>query len=632
MLDKFRDHSKGWLAKLILALITVPFALWGIDSYLQQAGSNVAVAEVDGQSIGQQEYENTRQELFAQLQAAGKVDPALLEDPEVKKSIVDKLVLSKLLNAEVRKANFALADESLGKFIISLPEFQREGKFSQEQYDRLLTQNNMTPTQFEARMRRDLLVQQAREGVAAAAFVPNALFDGVMRVEHQQREVSVADVSVESFISQVKIEPVQVKDYYEKNKDKFRVPEQVRIEYLMFSANNLIPGMQITDDEAQKFYSENSSRFQGDEQRRASHILIGFGGKADAASKKAALDKAQAVLTEVKKNPTQFAELAKKYSQDPGSAQNGGDLGQFGRGMMVKPFEEAVFGMAPGAISDLVESEFGYHIIKLTEISGQGQTFDEVKANIRAELMYQKALAKFAEQAESFSNIVYEQSESLAPAAKEFGVQVQTSQWMSRADATKFFKNDKLVNAIFSDDVLKNKRNSEAVEAAPNTLVSARVVEYKPSAARNFSEVSPAIEQFLRQQQAIAMASKKGTELLSALREGKGGGELEWIPPVVIDRKNAQGLSDAVMKKAFAINVEKLPAFDGVENKGLGYSLIRVTNVVGASPGDGDEKKLAQGEMQEALAEEYMAAYLGSLKAKADISINQKVLQTSSQQ
>jgi peptidyl-prolyl cis-trans isomerase D len=631
MLDKFREHSKGWMAKLILALITVPFALWGIDSYLQQAGSNVAVAEVNGQNISLQEYENARQELFGQLQASGKADPALLEDPEVKKSIVDKLVLSKLLNAEVRKANFALADESLGKFIITLPEFQREGKFSQELYDRILTQNNMTPTQFESRMRRDLLVQQAREGVAAAAFVPNALFEDVMRVEHQQREVSVADIPAASFLSQVKVDPAQVKDYYEKHKEKFRVPEQVRIEYLMFSANNLIAGMQVTDEEAKKFYSENSSKFQGDEQRRASHILIGFGGKTDATAKKAALEKAQAVLAEVRKSPDNFAELARKYSQDPGSAQNGGDLGQFGRGMMVKPFEEAVFGMAPGAISDLVESEFGYHIIKLTEINGQGQTFDEVKANIRAELMYQKALSKFAEQAESFSNIVYEQSDSLAPAAKVFGVQVQASQWMSRADAAKFFKSDKLVSAIFSDEVLKDKRNSEAVEVAPNTLVSARLLEHKPFAARSFAEVSPAIEQFLRQEQAISMAGKKGAELLGVLREGKEAAELEWIPSVVIDRKNAQGLNDAIMKKAFSINVDKLPAFDGVEDRGVGYSLIRVTKVAGVTLSDGDERKLAQGEMQEALAEEYMTAYLGSLKAKAEITINQQLLQTSAQ-
>lgn len=632
MLETFREHSKGWLAKIILALITVPFALWGIDSYMQQAGSGAAVAKVDGNSVTMQEYGNAMQELRNQLQAAGKVDPALLEDPEVRQSVLDKLILSRLLSAEVRTRNFVLSDESLSKFIITLPDFQKDGKFSQELYDEILKQNNLSPTQFEARMRNDLLAQQARDGVAAAAFVPNTLFDSVMQVEHQQREISVADIKADAFLGEVKVAPAQVKDYYEKHKDKFRVPEQVKIEYLLFSANNLIPGLQVTDEEAQQYYTENAAQFQGQEQRRASHILIGFGGKGDAAAKQAAREKALSVLAEVKRNPGKFDELAKQHSQDPGSAQNGGDLGVFGRGMMVKPFEDAVFGMAPGAISELVESEFGYHIIKLTEIQGSGQSFNEVKTNIRAELIYQKALAKFVEQAEGFSNIVYEQSDSLQPAAKSFGLQTQTSQWMGRDDAMKFFKSDKLVNAIFSDEVLKEKRNSEAIEVAPNTLLSARVVEHKPSAARSFQEVAAPLEEFLKHEQAVAMAVKKGKEVVAALRQGKDAAGLEWIPSVVVDRKNAQGLSDAIMKQTFRVTADALPAFDGVENRNVGYSVIRVSRVDSAAPTDSDERKLLQNEMETALAEEYTAAYLASLKSRADITVNQQLLGGGQQQ
>lgn len=631
MLDTFREHSKGWLAKAILALIAVTFAVFGIDTYLQNAGSGAAVAEVDGKGVTVQEFGNAMQELRNQMQAAGKVDPALLEDPEVRQSVLDKLVLSRLLSAEVRQRHFALSDESLSKFVISLPEFQKDGKFSQEVYDEILKQNKLTPSQFEARMRADLLVQQARDGVAAAAFVPNSSFDKVMQVEHQQREVSIADIKAEEFLNQVKVDATQVKDYYEKNKEKFRVPEQVKIEYVMFSANNLIPGIQVTDEEAQKYYSENVAQFQGQEQRRASHILIGFGGKGDAASKQAARDKAMSVLAEAKKDPSKFEALAKQYSQDPGSAQNGGDLGLFGRGMMVKPFEEAVFNMAPGSISDLVESEFGFHIIKLMEIQGSGQPFDEVKTNIRAELIYQKALAQFAEKAEGFSNIVYEQSDSLQPAAKEFGLEAQASQWMSRADAMKFFKSDKLVNALFSNEVLKDKRNTEAVEVAPNTLLAARVIEHKPSAARSLSDISAALEGFLKHEQAVAMAIKKGKELVASLRQNKDVAGLEWIPEVVIDRKNAQGLNDAVMKQAFRTDVSALPAFDGVETPNVGYTLIRISRVDSAAPTDNDERKLLRSEMEGALAEEYMAAYLGALKGKADITVNKQLLEVNRQ-
>lgn len=628
MLETFREHSKGWLAKLILALITVPFALWGIDSYLQDAGSNVAVAEVDGQKVTAQEYGTALQNLRYRLQSEGKVDLAVLDDPEVKQSLLDELIQQRLLAAEVSNAKFTMADESLSKFILELPEFQKDGKFSQERYDAVLTQNRMSPSQFESRMRGELLTQQLRDGVAAAAFLPEGQFNGVMSAERQQREVSVSNVVADVFLPETKVDAAQIKAYYDKHQDRFRVPEQVRIEFVMFAANSLIPTMQVTDEEVKKFYEENSAKFQGDEQRRASHILIAFGAGADAAAKKAAQDKALSVLAEVKKSPNDFAELAKKYSQDPGSAEKGGDLGAFGRGMMVKPFEDAVFGMTPGMVSDLVESEFGYHIIKLTEIQGNQATLDELKGNIRAELLYQKALARFAEQAEQFSNLVYEQYDSLKPAADAMGLQVQTSPWMSRDDAQKFFKNDKMVNAIFSNEVLKEKRNTEAVEVAANTLLSARVVEHKPSAARKLEEVSTALEAFLKREQAAAMANKKGAELLAALRAGKDAAELTWAQPVVIDRKNAQGLSAAVSQQAFRVEADKLPAYAGVENSGAGYSLIRVSRIDSPALTDEDERKLAHDELQLAQSDEYMAAYLASLKARAKIKVNQKLLGT----
>lgn len=631
MLEAFREHSKGWLAKLILAFITVPFALWGIDSYLQGAGSNVAVAKVDGKGITVQEYGNALQETRNQLQASGKVDPALLEDPAVKESVLNKLIVTRLMNAEVRRANFTISNEQLGKFVVGLPEFQQNGKFSQELYDSILTQNHLTPSQFEARIRSSLLSQTARESVAATANMSHTVLDNILRVEHQQREVSIADIKADNFLAQTKVDATQVQAFYDKNKNKFLVPEQVRIEYAMLSANNFIPSMQVSEDEVKKYYAENAAKFQGDEQRRASHILFSFGGKTDAASKKATQEKALSVLAELKKNPKKFSELAKKYSQDPGSAEKGGDLGVFGHGMMVKPFEDAVFSMAPGAVSDLVESEFGYHIIQLTEIKGQGKTYDEVKASIRGDLMYQKALAKFAEQAETFSNMVYEQSDSLQPVVKNFGIQTQTSQWMSRDDAMKFFKNDKLVNAIFSSEVLKDKRNTEAIEAASNTLVSARVLEYKPAAARSFAEVRPALETYLKHEQAMTLASKKGGEVLAALRQGKDVAGLDWIPPVVIDRKNAQGLSDEVMKKAFTIDAAKMPAFDVIEKKNVGYTLIRINHVNSAVPADDAEKKPLAGEVQAALAEEYVAAYLAALKAKGNITINRQLLNSNVQ-
>lgn len=630
MLEAIRERSKGWLAKAILALITVPFALWGIDSYLHEAGSNVAIAKVDGETVTAQQYGNALQNLRNQLQSEGKTNPALLDNPEVKRSVLDRLITNKLLNAEVNRSKFTITDEQLAKYIIALPEFQENGQFSQELYDKVLEQNRLSPSQFENSIRADLLAQQVREGVASVAYVPDSISEQNLKAALQKREVSVAEIKTADFVSQVKIDPAEVKSYYEKNKDKFRVPERVKLEFVVLSANTLISGMQVSEEEAKKFYAENASKFQGDEQRRASHILIGFGVGATPQAKQEALNKAKSVLAEVKKNPEKFEDFARKYSQDPGSAQKGGDLGAFGRGAMVKPFEDAVFSMTPGAISDIVESEFGYHIIKLTEITGQAQTYDSLKPQIRAELMYQKAIAKFTEQAENFSNMVYEQSTSLQPAAAAFGLQVQTSGWLSRDEGAKFFKNDKVMNTVFSDEVLKERRNTEAIEISPNTLLAARVVDYKAAAPRTFDEVKAGIEDYLKLEQAAKLAIKKGEAALASLRQGKEAQGLEWIPPVVVDRKNAQGLTDLAMAQVFKINASKLPAYAGVADNKKGYLLIKVSGVDDAITADDAGKKAAEIELQAALASEYVASYLKSLKEKSKITVNTQLLSSSS--
>lgn len=631
MLEAIRKYTTGWLAKLILALITVPFALWGIDSYLHQAGSNAAIAKVDGDAVTVQQYGNALQNLRNRLQAEGKVDPDLLERPEIKQSVLDQLITTRLLNKEVRQSNFRISDDQLAKYIITLPEFQSDGRFSQEQYDQILSQNRLTPSQFENSMRGDLLLQQVRGSLASLAYAPEALANRTLGIEHQQREVSVAEIKTADFLPEVKVGPDEVRSFYDKHKDKFRVPEQVKLQFVMLSANMLIPSMQISDQEAKDFYQSNASKFQGNEQRRASHILIGFGPNPTPQAKEEARKKAEKILAEVKKNPDKFEELAKKYSQDPGSAEKGGDLGVFGRGAMVKPFEDAVFSMTPGAISNLVESEFGYHIIKLTGIEGQAQTLESVKPQIRAELMYRKALSKFSEQAEDFSNMVYEQSGSLEPAAKAFNLKIQNTDWLSREEGAKFFKNDKLMNMVFTDEVLKDHRNTEAVEVSPNTLLAARVVDYKPSATRDFEEVKAGIEDFLKLEKATDLAEKKGEAVLADLKQGKNAPNLDWIPSVTVDRHNAQGLTDTVMSHVFKIDAGKVPAYAGVTDGSKGYLLIKVSEVKNVADAAGDDASSGKSSLQTALASEYEAAYIESLRKKSDISINTKLMDTANQ-
>jgi peptidyl-prolyl cis-trans isomerase D len=632
MLNAFRNLTSGWIAKAILALITVPFALFGIDSYLNSAGSNVAVAKVNGSKISLQEYGKAVELVRNNLQKDGqKVDAALLESAELKQSVLDGLITRRLVNAEIIKSNFKISDEQLNQHILGIPDFQENGKFSEEVYQKVLAANKLTATKFEQEQRSDLLTQQARDGLGMLVSMPSDVADITLQYAHQQREVSVADIKTAQFVKDIKITPEEVKAYYDKNKDKFKTPEQVKLEFTMLSAAGLVSQVSVTDAEIKAFYDENSAKLQSGEQRQASHILIAF-GSGSAEDKAAAKAKATDILAQVKKSPKRFEELATKNSQDPGSATKGGDLGSFGRGAMVKPFEDKVFGMKVNQISDLVESEFGYHIIKLTAVTGAADSYEALKSQIKGDLLFQKAQAKYAELADEFNNLVHDQSGSLKPAADKFGLQVQTSGWLSREDGAKFFKNDKLMNAVFADDVLKEKRNTEAIEVSPNNLVSARLLEYKTSAPRTFDETKAGIEAFLKLEKGVQLATDKGNATLAKLKAGVDEASLEWIPPVTVDRKNAQGLTESVMNQVFTIDASKLPAYAGFMDGNNAYKIVQISAIKNALSQDKDAKKTAEAEFEDALKAEYLTAYGKSLKVKSDIVINRKLLETKSDQ
>lgn len=626
MLEALRKHTQGWMAKIILALIVVPFALFGIDSYLNQAGGQVAVAKVDGQKISLQEYSNSVENARNYMQSQGqKVDAALLESPAFKQSVLDSIITRRLVEGAIQDYRFKISDDQLSQHILGMPEFQSNGKFSEDTYNQLLSQNKLTPAKFEQSIRKDLAVQQVREGLSSLVFMPQKVAEQSLMSEFEQREVSVVDVKVLDFMNQVTVTPDQVQAYYNQHKTKFIAPAKVKLQFALLSAAGLVGSVSVTDEEVKQAYEENAAKYQGNEQRQASHILIGFNSSSSAAEKTAAKEKAESVLNQVKANPKNFEKLAIEFSQDTGSAGKGGDLGSFGRGAMVKPFEDAAFSMKVGDISDLVESEFGYHIIKLTAITGESSGFEAMKLQIKAELLFQKAQAKYAELADDFGNTVYEQSGSLDPVAKKFNVQLQNSPAMSKDEAAKFFKNDRLATLIFSDDVLKEKRNTEAVEVSPNNLVAARVIEYTPEAPRSYDEVKGGIESLLKAEAATKLAKQKGEAILADLKAGKAV-NADWITPVTVDRRNAQGLTDSVMRNVFKVNTHTLPAYHGFNEVNQGYTIIKVIAVNQKLKDNPEVADRAYKAYQAALGAEMSHAYVASLKAKKDIQLNAKVL------
>ena len=627
MLDSIRSVAQGWVGKALLALITIPFALFGIDSYLSSAGSNVAIAKVGKNNISIQAYDNALKNIRNRLQSEGKIDPAAPDLPEMKSFALNQLINDQLLDDEVKHANFAISDMQLTTYITGMPEFQKDGKFSQELYDQTLTDAKLTPNKFEARIRADLLAQQAQDNFAKLGFISNARAEQAYQLTNQQRVVAVAEIKTKDFVDQVKIEPAQVRAYYDQHKAKLMHPEQVKIEFLLLSAAQLITGVGVDDAEVRKFYDDNIDNIKAKEQRRASHILIGFGVNPTPEKKAEAKAKAEGLLAEIKKAPKTFEALAVKNSQDDESASKGGDLGVQGRGYFTPPVEKAIYDLKVNEVSNLVESEYGYHIIKVTEVIGENTDFETLKPQIKGDLMFKKAQDEFIKQAEGFSELVYTQSNSLAPAAKAFGSEVQKSDWLTRESAAKFFKdNSKFVDLIFSAESLKDRRNTAAMEVSPNNLVSARVVDYKPATHKSFDEVKEGIEALLKLEAAAKLASTKGEAALKDLRAGKSVADLQWTSEVAVDRKNAEGLTELAMTQAFKTDVSKLPAYSGLADKQQGYLLVKVLEAKTLKSEDPAAEKLAQNELETALNSEYLAAYKQSLREKAKVTVNEKLL------
>jgi len=623
MLDKFRSYAQTKAAQVILALVLIPFALFGIDSYLNQAGNNLSIAKVDGYKIALPEYNRAIENVRNRMMSEGKkVDPAMFDSFEFKESVVDGLITKQLINNDIKKSQFKITDQQLSQYIIGMPDFQKDGKFSQELYDKVLQNNQLNPKKFEESIRNDLLIQQVRDGLQKLTFIPPNNLTETLKATSQQREVTVAEFKTKEYMAKANISEKDMQAFYDQNKSKFLAPEQVKAEFVVFSLTSILPSITVSEDEVKAFYKTNADKYQNQQQREASHILLAASKNAAPAEKAKAKAKAEDVLGQIKKNPKQFEELATKYSQDPESAKKGGDLGAFGRGMMVKPFDDAVFSMKVNEISGIVESDFGYHIIKLTKVIGEGGGFDAIKPQIKAELIYQKAQDKYAALAEDFSNKVYEQSSSLDVVSKKFNLPIQKTDWISRNESDKFFKNEALMNALYSKESIKDRRNTEAIEVTPNNLISARVVDYKAQSTKPFAEVKKSIEDYLKFEAAKKLVATEGEAALKSVADASR--KIDWQATVLVDRKNTKGLSQAVTNHAYKMPTDKLPSYSGFVDGNNGYVIVKVSKVAFPNDDNEENKKEFASSYTEALSSEYLSAYLKGLKAKSSVSVNQK--------
>jgi peptidyl-prolyl cis-trans isomerase D len=408
------------------------------------------------------------------------------------------------------------------------------------------------------------------------------------------------------------------------------VPEEVSVEYVVLSADAVAAADKVDPAKVAEYYKANQSRYGEPEQRRASHILIAVKGGASEEEKRKARQHAEAILAKLRAAPGSFAEVAKKESADPGSASKGGDLGFFSRGMMVGPFEDAVFQLKPGQTSGVVETDFGYHIIKLTAIKpGKMKSLEQVRPEIEQALRKQESGKHFAEAATDFQNTVYDQPDSLKPAAEKFKLEIQHAQGVTRQGArVPALNNSKLLAALFSDDVIKSRHNTEAVETSPGTLVSARVVDHKAASLRPFDDVKDAIGKLLAQQEAVAAARKQGAELLAGLKKGEAS-KTSFDASKLVSREDPKGLGPADLSQVFSADASRLPAYAGADS-GDGYVVYRVSKVIDMKPDEAREKAV-QSELGRVNGAQEFKSFLDSLRTDAKVQINKDALEGKAQ-
>ena len=631
MFDAIRNSKR--IVQVFLGLIILPFAFWGVDSYFGQSRGGGELASVGGSSISQQEFSQAMRDQQERLRAqlGRDFNPAMLETPEAREGMLDSLVTRRLLLLHAAKSGLTANDAQLIEVIGSIPSLQEDGKFSKRRYEQALRTQGLTQAGFEAKLRQDLTLQQLVQAVSDTAVVSKAAAERALAIQLEERLVSEVAIRPEQYAAQTRIADATIKNYYEKNQKQFEIPQQIRAEYVVLSREALAEQVSVSPDEIKSAYEKNAGKYVAQEERRASHILIQSPADAPEAEQKAARARIDAILLQVKKNPADFAKLAKEHSQDPGSAQKGGDLGFFSRGAMVKAFEDAVFSLKANQVSDVVRSEFGFHVIRLTDIKpGKVRSLEEARESIAVELKSQVAARKFAEAAEAFSNTVYEQADSLKPAAEKFKLPIRQTGFFdqaNRAAAGPLAGNDKLFSALFSDDALKHKRNTDAIEVAPNTLVAARVLELRPAQLRALESVKSEIAQKLQAEEAARLAQKEGAEELVRLNKGEAVA-LAWGPPQTVVRQPMRGLTPEAQRAIFKASADKLPAYVGMQLPNGAYMLYRISQVsAGAAKGDADPRPKAQRtQLVQLSGAEDFNDYLAALRQHYGVKIDRAAL------
>lgn len=611
MLQAFRTH-KRWMMFIAMIFIIPSFVVTGIYSYNRMSDSENDLATVGDTSITMMDFDNAKRQYLDNFrrQMGQSFKPNMLDTAEARASILAALISDRAISLEIASEYMNVGEADAINLVKQAPAFQRDGKFSTEAYQQFLNSMGKSDEQFVLELRRDLTRQMLLSAVSQTTQASNTVAQRIHDLLTEERTIRTFEIKPTAFLKSVSVTDAEAQSYYDQNKSLFAVPESVDIEYVVLSPESY-KNIKASEDDIKTFYEQNLQRFSTPEERRASHILIAVNNeKTDADAKK----EADEIYKQLQADPSKFAQLAKSKSADPGSARQGGDLGFFQKGMMVPEFDNAVFSGKKGDLVAPVKTQFGYHIIKIVDVkAAQAKPLKEVRGEIEALYQQQAAIRAFAEDAENFSNMVYEQSESLQPVAERFGLKIQTVKNVTR-DFEDQLINPNVIEALYGFDVLEDKRNSNAIEVASNTLLSARVTAHHKQTVKTFDEVKGDIVATLKNQKATEAARAQGSADIAKLLDKKSA-SAKFDDKTVISRERPGAYAYEVVTAALRPEANKLPTYTGVQTQDGSYFVIEVqsSKKIEASP---EQLAMRKAELAQLYSNPEQAAFISGLETK----------------
>lgn len=623
MFDLIRNH-KRWMLFLVLVLILPSFVFFGIEGYSRFMESDQPVARVAGETISRAQYDAARrQQLDRGRQMFGSAfDPAALDTPAMRRQILDQLINGMVLAQAVSDGYLTVSDNSVRQAIAQTPAVQTNGRFDAERYHQILASQGLTPAGFEAGLRYELSQALVLDPVAASGMASRELVESLLTALDRERTVRVAEYLVADRFDQVEVSDEDVQAYYEANPEQFQVPVMVDVAYVLLDSELALEGIEVNEADIEQYYEQNQARFTGETRRLLRHILI----EPESGNDEAAAERAKTLAAELQADPQRFAEVAQAESDDSGSAREGGSLGWVSPGALLPEFDEVAFNIEPGTVSDPVRTDFGWHIIWVEDArDAELQPLEEVRDQLRDEIRMQLAGERFGEMASRFTEVVYDEADSLQPAASLLGTEVRVVEGVRRdgppSDAPEAFDDPRVVQAVFDGEVLEAGRNSGVIELAPDRLIAVRAAEVHPAHLAPLEDVAGEIRNSLRRDRALALAREEGEADLALLREGElSANDLPFGEAFTVSLAEPSGMASSLLREVVAVSPEaELPQFVGAATS-TAYRIASVQSIAEAEAPPAEAVAAEQSGLAQALGAAEADAVLVQLRRHYEVS------------